>query len=130
MVVPVLTVFHFCHILFYMVFSVIFALFWVNTSGMDAGSQARNIMSSGLQIPGFRRDERVLEAVLKRYVTPLTVMGGAAIGILASVADLFGALVGGTAILLAIMIFYQLYQNIAQQHAVDMHPALKGMFGG
>jgi preprotein translocase subunit SecY len=118
------------HIIFYVIFSVIFALFWVNTSGMDAGSQARNIMSSGLQIPGFRRDERVLEAVLKRYVTPLTIMGGAAIGILASVADLFGALVGGTAILLAIMIFYQLYQNIAQQHAVDMHPALKGMFGG
>ena len=118
------------HIIFYVIFSIIFALFWVNTSGMDAGSQARNIMSSGLQIPGFRRDERVLEAVLKRYVTPLTVMGGAAIGILASVADLLGALVGGTAILLAIMIFYQLYQNIAQQHAVDMHPALKGMFGG
>ena len=57
-------------------------------------------------------------------------MGGAAVGILASVANLFGALVGGTAILLVIMIFYQLYQNIAQQHAVDMNPALKGFFGG
>ncbi len=118
------------HVLFYTVFSVIFALFWVHTSGMDAGSQAKNIMSSGLQIPGFRKDERVLESILNRYVTPLTVMGGAAIGILASVSDLLGAMVGGTAILLAVMILYQLYQNVAQQHAVDMHPALKGMFGG
>lgn len=118
------------HILFYVVFSVIFALFWVNTSGMDAETQAKNIMSSGLQIPGFRKDVRVLEAVLKRYITPLTVMGGAAIGLLASVADLLGALVGGTAILLAVMIFYQFYENIAQQHAVDMHPSLKGLFGG
>ncbi len=118
------------HVLFYVIFSIIFAFFWVTTSGMDASSQAKNIMSSGLNIPGFRRDERVLESILRRYIGPLTIMGGAAIGILASVANLLGALVGGTAILLVIMILYQLYQNIAQQHALDMHPALRGMFGG
>jgi len=115
--------------LFFIVFSTIFAVLWVKTSGMDASSQARNILSSGLQIPGFRKDERVLESILGRYITPLTVMGGAAVGLLASVADLLGALINGTAILLAIMITYQFYQNIAQQHAVDMHPALKKMMG-
>ncbi len=117
------------HILFYTLFSVVFSFFWVGTSGMDARSQANKIVNSGMSMPGFRKDERVLESILKRYVTPLTVMGGAAIGLLASVANLLGALVGGTAILLAIMILYQLYQNIAQQHAVDMNPALKGFFG-
>jgi len=117
------------HVLFYTVFSVIFAFFWVSTSGQDARSQAKKIVSSGMSMPGFRKDERVLESILKRYVTPLTIMGGAAIGILASIANLLGALVGGTAILLVIMILYQLYQNIAQQHAVDMNPALKGFFG-
>ncbi|PIN94821.1 preprotein translocase subunit SecY [Candidatus Pacearchaeota archaeon CG10_big_fil_rev_8_21_14_0_10_35_13] len=117
------------HILFYVVFSTVFAMFWVKTSGMDAESQAKNIMNSGLQIPGFRKDERVLESVLKRYVGPLTIMGGAAIGLLASVANLLGALTSGTAILLAVMIIYQFYQNIAQQHAVDMHPALKKLSG-
>ena len=120
----------FFHILFYMLLSILFAFFWVGTSGMDAASQAKNIMSSGLSIPGFRKDERVLESILKRYITPLTIMGGAAIGLLASVANLLGAMVGGTAILLAVMILYQLYQNIAQQHAVDMNPALRGFFGG
>lgn len=119
----------FIHVLFYTAFSILFAFFWVGTSGQDARSQAKRIMSSGMSMPGFRKDERVLESILKRYVTPLTVMGGAAVGLLASVANLFGALVGGTAILLAIMILYQLYQNIAQQHAVDMNPALKGFFG-
>jgi len=118
------------HVLFYVVFSILFAYFWVSTSGQDASSQAKNILSSGLRIPGFRRDERVLETILKRYVGPLTVMGGAAIGLLASFANLLGALVGGTAILLAIMIMYQFYQNIAQQHAMDMNPALRGFFGG
>ncbi|MAG38438.1 preprotein translocase subunit SecY [Candidatus Pacearchaeota archaeon] len=117
------------HTLFYMVFSAIFAVFWVKTSGMDESSQAKNILSSGLQIPGFRKDQRVLEAILKRYIMPLTIMGGLAIGLLASIANLLGALVGGTAILLAVMIMYQLYQSIAQQHAVDMHPALKKIVG-
>jgi len=117
------------HILFYMAFSTLFAVFWVKTSGMDAASQARNIMSSGLQMPGFRKDERVLGAVLSRYILPLTIMGGAAIGLLAATADLLGALTSGTSILLAVMIMYQFYQNIAQQHAVDMHPALKKFVG-
>ena len=41
-------------------------------------------------------------------------MGGAAIGLLASMSDLLGALVSGTAILLVIMIMFQMYQQIAQ----------------
>lgn len=113
------------HILFYVVFSTIFAVFWVKTSGMDASNQAKNILSSGLQIPGFRKDERVLESVLSRYIMPLTIMGGAAIGFLAAIADLLGALTSGTAILLAVMIIYQFYNSISQQHSLDMHPAMK-----
>ncbi len=113
------------HLLVYMFFSTLFAVFWVKTSGMDASSQAKNIISSGLQLPGFRRDQRVLEIILARYILPLTIMGGLAIGALAAFADLFGALTSGTAILLGVMIIYQLYQNIAQQHALDMHPALR-----
>jgi preprotein translocase subunit SecY len=61
---------------------------------------------------------------------PLTIMGGAAIGILAAATDLLGALVSGTAILLVIMIMFQLYQNIAQQHASDMNPAMRNFMGG
>ena len=118
------------HLVFYIAFSIIFAIFWVNTSNMSASNQAENIMKSGLQIPGFRKDKRVIEAILSRYIMPLTIMGGAAVGILAASADLLGALVGGTSILLSVMIVYQFYQNIAQQHAVDMNPALRGFFGG
>ena len=107
--------------------SALFAFLWVKTSGMDEKNQAKKIINSGLQIPGFRKDQRVLESILKRYIFSLTLMGGLAIGLLAATADLFGALTSGTAILLAVMITYQMYQNIAQQHAVDMHPALRKM---
>jgi len=115
------------HLLFFAAFSAIFAVFWVKTAGMDEASQAKNILSSGLQIPGFRKDPRVLESILSRYIMPLTIMGGLAIGLLAAITDSLGALTSGTAILLAVMIMYQLYNNVAQQHAVDMHPALRGM---
>lgn len=118
------------HVTVFVIFSTIFAIFWVKTAGMDAQSQARNIIKSGLQIPGFRKDERILESILSRYVMPLTVMGGIAVGILASVSDIMGTITGGTALLLGTMIIYQFYQNIAQQHAMDMHPAMRKMMGG
>ena len=96
---------------------------------MGAKEQAQKISSSGLQISGFRQDIRILESVLDRYIMPLTVMGGAAIGLLASATDLLGALSSGTAILLVIMIMYQFYQKIAEQHMTDMNPAMRKFMG-
>jgi len=118
------------YILFMMAGAVLFSLFWVQTSGMDARSQAKQIMASGLQIPGFRRDQRVLEKVLNRYIMPLTIMGGLTVGFLAALADLSGALSRGTGILLTVMIIYRLYEDIAKQHMMDMNPALRKMMGG
>jgi preprotein translocase subunit SecY len=117
------------HILFFAFFSTIFAVFWVKTSGMDAKTQAHKISASGLQIAGFRQDERILESILDRYIIPLTVMGGISIGLLAAVTDLLGALVSGTAILLVIMIMFQMYQNIAERHQMDMNPSFRKFFG-
>lgn len=118
------------YLLFFIGGAVLFSVFWVQTSGMDARSQARQIMSSGLQIPGFRRDERVLERILSRYIWPLTIMGGIAVGILAATADLMGALGRGTGILLTVMIIYRLYEEIAQQHMYDMNPMLRKFMEG
>lgn len=105
--------------------AILFGVFWVQTAGMDARSQAKQILASGLQIPGFRRDERVLERILSRYIWPLTIVGGAAVGLLASIADLTGALSRGTGILLTVMIVYKLYEEIAKQHMSDMNPAFR-----
>jgi len=52
------------------------------------------------------------------------------VGIIAASADLLGALSRGTGILLAVMIIYKLYEDIARQHMMDMHPALRKMMGG
>ena len=120
--------------LFYMVFfilgCVMFSIFWMQTAGMDAKSQAKQMISSGLQIPGFRKDERVLERLLSRYIWPLTIMGGITIGFLSAIADLTGALSTGTGILLAVMIVYKLYEDISKQHMMDMNPMMRKFMGG
>ena len=118
------------YISFLMIGAMVFAMFWVQTAGMDARSQAKQMMSSGLQIPGFRRDERVLERLLDRYIWPLTVMGGLSVGFLAGFADITGTLSSGTGILLAVMIVYKLYEEISKQHMMDMNPMMRKFMGG
>lgn len=113
----------------YIVGSAIFSVFWVQSSGLDAKSQAQKMVNSGLQVPGFRRDIRVLERLLQRYIGPLSIISGIAIGLIASVADLTQAVGTGTGILLTVMIIYRLYEEIAEQHVYDMNPALRQFMG-
>jgi preprotein translocase subunit SecY len=109
--------------------SALFSFFWVQTVGLDARSQAKKIMSSGLQVPGFRNDSRVLESILGRYIMPLTIMGGLSVGLLAAAADLSGTLSSGTGLLLAVMIIYQLYEAIAREQMYDLNPAVRKFLG-
>jgi len=106
--------------LIYMILgSTIFSFFWVQSGGMDAKSQAKQILDSGLQIPGFRKDARIIERVLERYIMPLTILGGIGIGILAASANVLSALTSGTGILLLIMIIYQFYKELARESMED-----------
>ncbi len=109
--------------------STIFSVFWVSTSGMDAKSVAGQIEDIGMQMPGFRRDPRIVEQVLNRYIPTLAVVSGIFLGILASFADFTQALGTGTGILLTVMIIHNLYEQIATKYAEDMHPALRKFFG-
>ncbi len=118
------------YVAFMMVGAVIFSVFWMKTSGLDPKAQADRIMESGLQVPGFRNDKRVLERLLGRYIMPLTVMGAIAVGFLAALADLTGALSRGTGILLSVMIIYKLYEDISRQHLMDMNPMMRKFMKG
>lgn len=109
---------------------IVFGWFWVQTSGMDSKSQAKQIMASGLQIPGFRKDWRILERLLDRYINPLTVMGAVVVGLLSAIADLSGALTSGTGLLLTVMIVFKLYEEVAKQHMMDMNPMMRQFMGG
>ena len=109
----------FFYAIFFVGFCTMFAYLWVQTSGQDSRSVSNQILNSGLQIPGFRKDARIIEKVLDRYIIPLTILGGIGIGILAVFADVIGALTSGTGILLMIVIIYQFYQQLAKESTED-----------
>jgi preprotein translocase subunit SecY len=50
---------------------IIFALFWIETTGMGAKQTAQKIFNSGMQIPGFRRNISSIEKVMQRYIQRL-----------------------------------------------------------
>ncbi len=110
---------------------IIFAIFWTETSGMGPKTVARQITRSGMQIPGFRRDPAVLERFLKRYIPKVTVIGGAIIGILTVIASLLGTIgnTSGTGLLLTVSIMYKLYEDLAKEQAMEMHPVLRKFLG-
>jgi preprotein translocase subunit SecY len=111
--------------------SILFAKFWIETTDMGASAVAKQIQSSGMQIPGFRRDPRIMRLVLERYIPVVTVIGGAAVGALAGFADALGTIgnASGTGVLLTVGIMIQLYEQIAREQAMEMHPVLRGFFG-
>lgn len=115
----------------FIVGSIIFARFWIETTGMGPEGVARQIESSGMQIPGFRRDPRILKRILERYIPVVTIISGAMIGALAAGADLFGTVgnASGTGVLLAVGILIQFYEALGREQMMEMHPLLRQFFG-
>jgi preprotein translocase subunit SecY len=117
-------------LVFMVVGGAIFAIFWVETTGMGPESTARQIQNSGMQIPGFRRNPQVIEKVMERYIPQVTVIGGALVGLLAVMANMLGTIgqVSGTGLLLTVSITYKLYEEIAEEQLMEMHPMMRQMF--
>ncbi|GFO97992.1 preprotein translocase subunit SecY [groundwater metagenome] len=110
---------------------ILFALFWIETTGMGAKNVAEKIQKSGMQIPGYRRSSGTLERVMQRYIPRVTIIGGAFIGFLTLIASLMGTIggAGGTGLLLTVSIMYRLYEDIASQQMMEMHPMMRSFFG-
>ncbi|WP_435359046.1 preprotein translocase subunit SecY [Haloarchaeobius sp. DFWS5] len=109
----------------------LFAIFWVETTDMGPESTAKQIQNSGMQIPGFRQNVGVIEKVMERYIPQVTVIGGALVGLLAVMANMLGTVgsVTGTGLLLTVSITYKLYEEIAEEQLMEMHPMMRQMFG-
>lgn len=110
---------------------IIFALFWIETTGMGAKPTAQKVFNSGMQIPGFRRNVGSIEKVMLRYIPKVTIIGGAFIGALTLLASLLGTIggAGGTGLLLTVSIVYRLYEDIASEQMMEMHPMVRSFFG-
>jgi preprotein translocase subunit SecY len=116
---------------FLIIGGVLFAIFWIETTGMGPKSVAAKIHNSGLQVPGYRRNPASIEKLMERYIPKVTVIGGVIIGILTVIASLLGTLggAGGTGLLLAVSIVYRLYEQIASEQIQEMYPMMQKFFG-
>jgi len=103
----------------------IFSIFWVSTSGMDSGTVAEQIESTGMYIPGYRSDKKTMQAILEKYIPPLALLGGLTVGLLAAFADFTGAIGTGTGILLTVMIVYNVYEELSRQNLDEAHPLVR-----
>ncbi len=104
---------------------VVFGKFWVELTGQSPKNLAEQLGGMGWQIPGFRRDPRIVENVLNKYIPTLTVLGSVFVGLLAALATLTGAIGTGMGILLTVGIIYMLYQQLEQERLYETYPFLE-----
>ncbi len=108
--------------LFLVILCVIFGKFWVEMTGQSPKAMAAQLQDVGWQIPGFRRDPRVVESVLNKYIPTITTLGSIIVALLAAFANLTGAVGTGMGILLTVGIIYMVYQQLEQQRALENIP--------
>ena len=111
------------------VVATVFGRLWIELGGQGPDKVADQLQKAGMSIPGFRRDPRVIKQVLERYIPTITILGSAFVGLLAGFADLTGAIGSGTGILLTVGIVFRLYEELAKEQLMEMHPMIGRLFG-
>ncbi len=112
-----------------MAFCIVFSLTWLEVGGLGPRTVAKQLVDSGMQIPGFRRSGRPIEMILKRYIPVVAVLGGFVVGLIAATADFFGVFGTGMGVLLSVGILYQYYQILVQERVAEMYPAFRRVLG-
>lgn len=121
------------HAILYMIILVatciVFGWFWVQMGGQGSEAVANQLQKSGMAIPGFRRDPRIIKGILDRYIPPITIIGSIFVGLLAGLGNMsLGSLASGTGILLTVGIVYKLYEELAREQIIETHPILGKLF--
>ncbi len=117
------------YIIILIIACMIFSAIWLETAGMGPRDVAKQLLDADMQIPGFRRNPKVLEKYLERYIPIAALLGGFFVAILAGFADFLGALGTGTGILLTIGIIKQYSEIIAKERMAEISPAVRGFLG-
>ena len=107
-------------------FCIVFSITWLEIGGLGAEAMADQLLESGMQVPGFRRNKQPIVTLLNKYIPTITIIGGAIIGALAAISDFFGVFGSGMGALLAVSILYQYYQTMVQEQVADLYPFLRG----
>lgn len=121
------------HILIYgtifLILCVLFGKFWAEATNIGPEKVAQQIHHGGMQIPGFRRDIRVIQHVLERYIPQMVVVSSIAVGLLALIADLLGVYGSGPGILLTVSVLYRMYEQLQKEEMESMPTWFGELFG-
>ncbi|MEM4737763.1 MAG: preprotein translocase subunit SecY, partial [Acidilobaceae archaeon] len=111
------------------IMAVILGFMWITVSDLNPRGQAENIIKSGLEIPGMRRNVKILEDLLAEYIYPLTLLSSLIVVSIVIIGDTLGCYGSATGLLLSVGIVQQYYAIIVRDRTLEMYPALRKLLG-
>lgn len=101
------------YVLFVLGTCAFFSKTWIEVSGTAPVDVAKQFKEQGLVIAGHRETSVYKE--LKKIIPTAAAFGGATIGALSVISDMFGCLGSGTSILMAATTIYSYYEMAAKE---------------
>jgi preprotein translocase subunit SecY len=117
------------YVLFMIGIVVVFGRLWVELGGLSPKSAAQNLLDADVQIPGFRRSNKPVEALLNKYIPSVTIIGSMILGLLAGVSDVLGVFGSGIGILLMVDILINYYTQLVREQVEVVMPRLGALLG-
>ena len=117
------------YVLFMIGIVVVFGKLWVELGGLSSKKAAQNLLDADVQIPGFRRSNKPVEALLNRYIPSVTILGSVILGLIAGVSDILGVFGSGIGILLTVDILINYYNQLVREKVELVMPRLGAWLG-
>jgi preprotein translocase subunit SecY len=117
------------YVLFMIGIVMVFGKLWVELGGLSSKKAAQNLLDADVVIPGFRRSNKPVEALLNRYIPSVTILGSLILGLIAGVSDVLGVFGSGIGILLMVDILINYYNQLVREQVEVVMPRLGAWLG-
>ena len=117
------------YVLFMIGIVVVFGKLWVELGGLSSKKAAQNLLDADVVIPGFRRSNKPVEALLNKYIPSVTILGSVILGVIAGVSDILGVFGSGIGILLTVDILINYYNQLVREKVELVMPRLGAWLG-
>jgi preprotein translocase subunit SecY len=117
------------YVIFMIAIVIVFGKLWVELGGLSPKSAAKNLLDADVQVPGFRRSNQPIEALLNRYIPSVTLIGSGILGLLAGVSDVLGVFGSGIGMLLMVDILINYYNQLVKEQVEIAMPRLGALLG-
>ena len=117
------------YVLFMIGIVVVFGKLWVELGGLSSKKAAQNLLDADVVIPGFRRSNAPVEALLNKYIPSVTILGSVILGLIAGISDVLGVFGSGIGVLLTVDILINYYNQLVREKVEVVMPRLGAWLG-